>query len=277
MFDPLVATSPLGKSVDYAAGYDPGLLYPVARAPLRERLAIGENLPFGGADVWNAYELSWLNGRGKPQVAIASLVFPADSPCIVESKSLKLYLNAWSQVRVNHADEVRAQIAADLSQVAGAHVQVRLQLPDDWSALQLAELDGDCLDRLDVTCDQVAPDIALLQKSDNGEVVTQTLVTRLFRSNCPVTGQPDWATVQIRYMGEAIDQAGLLQYLVGYRTHNAFHEQCVEQIFVDIMRACQPDRLLVYARFTRRGGLDINPWRSNFTVAMPVNLRQPRQ
>ena len=269
--------SQLGKPVDYQAVCDSGLLYPVARAPLRETLGLSENLPFGGADIWNAYELSWLNARGKPQVALATLVFPAESPCLIESKSLKLYLNAWSQVRVDSVEAIRTVIASDLSRAAGAGVLVRLQSPETWGGEVLGEMEGELLDRLDVDCDHQQPDPTLLRNEKHAEVIEQSLFTRLFRSNCPVTGQPDWASVQIRYVGTAIDQAGLLQYLVGYRTHNAFHEQCVERIFVDILRNCQPMRLMVYARFTRRGGLDINPWRSNFSVPMPANQRQPRQ
>ncbi len=272
-----LAGSQLGKPVDYRVACDPGLLYPVARAPMREALGLSSAPPFGGADIWNAYELSWLNSRGKPQVALATIVFPAESPFIVESKSLKLYLNAWSQVRAESADMIRTAIAADLSRIAGANVLVRLQLPDSWAMESLGELEGQSLDRLDVSCDSQTPDPALLRTTNGTDVVEECLFTRLFRSNCPVTGQPDWASIQLRYTGAPIDQAGLLQYLVGYRTHNAFHEQCVEQIFMDVLRTCQPMRLMVYARFTRRGGLDINPWRSNFSTPMPANLRQPRQ
>ncbi len=277
MHDDGLSDAPLGKAVTYAVQYDPGLLYAVERAPLRAQLGLGASLPFIGADIWNAYELSWLNARGKPQVALARLVFPAESSHLVESKSLKLYLNAFSETRCTDAEEVRQRIAADLSQAAGASVAVQLQSPDELEGQPLTELGGLLLDRLDVACDLRVPDAQVLISESGAEPVEQTLVTRLFRSNCPVTGQPDWASVQVYYSGAPIDQAGLLRYLVGYRNHNAFHEQCVEQIFCDILRRCRPQRLSVYARYTRRGGLDINPWRCNFSRGLPENLRHARQ
>lgn len=277
MHDGGLSGAPLGKSVAYAAQYDPGLLYAVERAPLRAQLGLGAALPFIGADIWNAYELSWLNARGKPQVALARLVFPAESSHLIESKSLKLYLNAFSETRCADAEDVRQRIAADLSQAAGVSVTVLLQSPDELEGQPLMELSGLLLDRLDVACDLREPDAQVLVSESGAEPVEQTLVTRLFRSNCPVTGQPDWASVQVYYFGAPIDQAGLLRYLVGFRNHNAFHEQCVEQIFCDILRRCRPQRLAVYARYTRRGGLDINPWRSNFSAVLPENRRHPRQ
>ena len=268
----------LGQAVDYAASRDAGILFALARAPLRAEIGVGVALPFLGADVWNAYELSWLNMRGKPELALATLIFPAESPFMIESKSLKLYLNAYSQKNMPDMEAVRQQIAADLSRVAGAAVQVRMRHLASLEGEAMAELPGLLLDRLDV---QIHPDdngVGLLKTVTSEPPIEQTLVSRLLKSNCPVTGQPDWASVQIHYHGSPIEEAGLLRYLIGYRQHQAFHEQCVEQIFMDILHACQPMRLSVYARYTRRGGLDINPWRSNFSTAgLPGNIRHPRQ
>jgi 7-cyano-7-deazaguanine reductase len=268
----------LGQAVDYAANRDASILFALARAPLRAEIGVGVALPFLGADVWNAYELSWLNMRGKPELALATLIFPAESSFMIESKSLKLYLNAYSQKNMPDIETVRQQIAADLSRVAGAAVQVRMRHPASLEGEAMTELPGLLLDRLDV---QIHPDdngVELLKTVTGEPPIEQTLVSRLLKSNCPVTGQPDWASVQIHYHGSPIDEAGLLRYLIGYRQHQAFHEQCVEQIFMDILHACQPMRLSVYARYTRRGGLDINPWRSNFSTAgLPDNIRHPRQ
>lgn len=276
--DGAAAGSLLGQQVDYALDHDASILFPVARGPLRAELGVAEPLPFMGADVWNAYELSWLNPRGKPELALAVFVFPAESPFLVESKSFKLYLNGYSQRIMADAEAVRQQIAADVSRVAGSTVQVRLRRPEDVAGETLTELPGLLLDRLDVDIEPNASGADLLQTESNSPPIEQTLVTRLFRSNCPVTGQPDWASVQIHYHGTPIKEASLLRYLIGYRQQQAFHEQCVEQIFMDVLRVCRPLRLSVYARYTRRGGLDINPWRSNFSVSgFPANVRHPRQ
>ncbi len=272
-----LAGAPLGKAVAYPGAYDAGLLYAIDRAPLREALGFGATLPFLGADVWNAYELSWRNPRGKPQVALASLVFLADSPRLIESKSLKLYLNSLADSHFDGMEAVRERIVADLTAAAGSRVDVQLLSPDALEGAPLTELPGLLLDRLDVDCSLGFPDARALSSAAGAEPVEETLATRLFRSNCPVTGQPDWASVQISYLGAPVDQAGLLRYLVGYRSHDAFHEQCVEQIWCDIMRQCRPQRLTVQARYTRRGGLDINPWRSNVGGMGVGNLRHPRQ
>jgi 7-cyano-7-deazaguanine reductase len=273
---PLTA-SVLGQPVCYKTEYDPSLLFPIPRQTKRDEIGLTADLPFMGADIWNAYELSWLNVRGKPQVAIATFIVPADTPNIIESKSFKLYLNSYNQTRLASHEQLVAQLRADVSAAVGGHVQVQLTLPDDFGVLSMGEMEGELLDRLDIDVDSYTPNPSLL-RVDGAETVTQTYLSHLLKSNCLVTGQPDWATVQIHYVGAAINAEGLLRYLIGFRNHNEFHEQCVERIFVDIMRHCQPMKLSVYARYTRRGGLDINPWRTNFSVGgLPPNLRHARQ
>ena len=276
--------SQLGKPVPYRDEYDACLLYPIPRAPKREEIGITGALPFSGADLWTAFELSWLTPRGKPQVAIAHVTVPCETPNIVESKSFKLYVNSFTSTRFASADEVRDRIRADVSEAvwrgAGspASVGVRLVLPDQFDAEPVRELDGLSLDRLDVECTQYTPAPELLKSAAAGEQpVHETLVSNLLKSNCLVTGQPDWGGVQIRYSGPQIDQGSLLQYLVSFRNHNEFHEQCVERIFMDVWTRCKPTKLVVYARYTRRGGLDINPFRSSHPVPAPKNVRTARQ
>jgi len=271
------ADSPLGKSAAYRSDYAPELLFPIARQGKRDELKLTGTLPFFGADIWNAYEVSWLNMRGKPQVAIATFTAPADSPNIIESKSFKLYLNSFNQTRLANEDALLALLREDVSGGFGAPVQVTLTLPDQFEKLKMGELEGLSLDRLDLEIDSYAPAPDILKANFHEAPVEEKLVSHLLKSNCLVTGQPDWASVQIHYVGPQIDQESLLRYLIGFREHNEFHEQCVERIFVDIMRACKPQKLAVYARYTRRGGLDINPWRTNFTSGRPPNLRNARQ
>ncbi len=270
--------SPLGKPATYQSEYNPSLLFPIARADKRAELGISGTLPFFGIDIWNAYEVSWLNLRGKPQIAIATITVPADSPNIVESKSFKLYLNSFNQTRLAGPDALLELLRTDLSSGFGAPVHVALTLPDAFPSLKMNELDGLLLDRLDIEVTDYVPDPALLKASQDETPVEEILVSHLLKSNCLVTGQPDWGSVRIHYVGGAIDQEGLLKYLIGFREHNEFHEQCVERIFMDLLRQCKPQKLAVYARYTRRGGLDINPWRSNFTTGQrPTNLRCARQ
>lgn len=271
------ADSPLGKTAAYRSDYAPELLFPIARQGKRDELNLTGTLPFFGVDIWNAYEVSWLNMRGKPQVAIATITAPADSPNIIESKSFKLYLNSFNQTRLANEEALLALLREDLSNGFGAPVQVAITLPEQFDKLKMGELDGLLLDRLDLEIDSYAPAPELLKASFDEAPVEEKLVSHLLKSNCLVTGQPDWASVQIHYVGPQIDQESLLRYLIGFREHNEFHEQCVERIFVDIMRACRPQKLAVYARYTRRGGLDINPWRTNFTSGRPPNLRNARQ
>jgi 7-cyano-7-deazaguanine reductase len=253
------------------------LLFPIPRQEKRDELQLSGTLPFFGVDIWNAYELSWLNMRGKPQVAMATITVPADTPNIIESKSFKLYLNSFNQTRLANEEALLALLREDLSTGFGAPVQVALTLQEKFSSVKMGELDGLLLDRLDIDVDSYAPAPSLLSANHDEAPVEETLVSHLLKSNCLVTGQPDWASVQVHYVGPQINQEGLLRYLIGFREHNEFHEQCVERIFVDILRGCRPQKLAVYARYTRRGGLDINPWRTNFTSGRPLNLRNARQ
>jgi 7-cyano-7-deazaguanine reductase len=267
----------LGKTSAYQTQYAPELLFPIPRQGKRDELQLSGTLPFFGVDIWNAYELSWLNMRGKPQVAIATITAPADSPNIIESKSFKLYLNSFNQTRLANEEALLSLLREDLAAGFGAPVQVALTLQENFATLKMGELDGVLLDRLDLDVDLYTPAPTLLLASFDEAPVEEKLVSHLLKSNCLVTGQPDWASVQIHYIGPQIDQEGLLRYLIGFREHNEFHEQCVERIFVDILRQCKPQKLAVYARYTRRGGLDINPWRTNFTSGRPPNLRNARQ
>ena len=270
--------SPLGKHTAYVNEYDPHLLFAIPRAEKRVELGISEPLPFFGMDVWTAYEISWLNLKGKPHIAIATILVPADSPNIVESKSLKLYLNSFNQSRIAGQDALLDLLRTDLSSAFGAPVHIKLTLSDAFSELKMAELDGQLLDRLDIEVDTYSPDKQLLRADTASPSVEEKLVSHLLKSNCPVTNQPDWASIQIQYVGPPIDQAGLLKYLIGFRLHQGFHEHCVEQIFMDLLQQCTPSKLIVLARYTRRGGLDINPWRSNFSLSkMPSNARNARQ
>lgn len=276
------ADSLLGKSAAYRSDYAPELLFPISRQGKRDELGLNNSLstrlPFFGVDIWNAYEVSWLNTRGKPQVAIARITAPADSPNIIESKSFKLYLNSFNQTRLADTDALLALLQADLSRGFGAPVQITLTMQADFASLTMGELDGMLLDRLDIEIDNYSPQPQVLKAAHGETEVEEKLVSHLLKSNCLVTGQPDWGSVQIHYVGPQIDQESLLRYLIGFREHNEFHEQCVERIFVDILRQCKPQKLAVYARYTRRGGLDINPWRSNFSTAQkPPNLRGARQ
>lgn len=275
--------SQLGKPVQYADHYDASLLFPISRAPKREEIGIAGAPPFFGADLWTAFELSWLNPRGKPQVAIAHFTIPCETPNIVESKSLKLYLGSFNSTVFASADEVRERLRADLSEAvwrgapAPSTIGVRLLLPDMFDREPVHELDGLSLDRLDIDCDRYTPAPELLTAAFDEQPVEEVLTSNLLKSNCLVTGQPDWGSVQIRYTGPQIDQGGLLRYLVSFRNHNEFHEQCVERIFMDVWRRCKPSRLAVYARYTRRGGLDINPLRTSHPMALPANVRTARQ
>ena len=275
--------SQLGKASAYADQYDASLLFPIPRAGKRAEIGIAASPPFFGADLWTAFELSWLNPRGKPQVAIAHVTVPCETPNIVESKSFKLYLNSFNNTRLASLDEVRARLRADLSEAVwrgaatAGTVGVKLLTPELFDQEQVHELDGLLLDRLDVECTRYTPAPELLAANHAEAPVTETLVSHLLKSNCLVTGQPDWGSVQIAYSGAQIDQAGLLQYLVSFRNHNEFHEQCVERIFMDVWTRCRPIKLAVYARYTRRGGLDINPWRTSHPGQPPSPVRTARQ
>jgi 7-cyano-7-deazaguanine reductase len=276
--------SQLGRASAYADRYDPSLLFPIPRATQREAMGLrGDALPFFGADLWTAFELSWLNARGRPQVAIAHITVPCETPHIIESKSFKLYLNSFNSSVFADADAVRERLKADLAEATwrgsgrSGGIGVRLLTPEQFDREQVHELDGLDLDRLDIECTHYEPAPELLRSDPTLPEVSETLTSRLLKSNCLVTGQPDWGSVQIRYSGPPIDQAGLLAYIVSFRNHNEFHEPCAERIFRDILARCGPHKLSVYARYTRRGGLDINPFRTSFPQSLPANVRTGRQ
>ena len=270
--------SPLGKPVAYAEHYDPSLLFPILRQGKRDELGLAAGtLPFVGEDVWNAYELSWLNPRGKPEVAVARFVFPADSPCLVESKSLKLYLNAFNQTPVASADALAGMLAADLSAAAGAPVAVTVEPLSARPQRDTGYPEGVLLDSQDIAIDRYTPAPELLRADTAAPAVSETLYSHLLKSNCLVTGQPDWAMLVVRYRGAPIDREGLLRYIVSFRRHNEFHEQCVERVFTDILARCRPAELCVWARYTRRGGLDINPCRRTPGLPPPPLLAEIRQ
>ena len=275
--------SQLGKASAYVDQYDASLLFPIPRASKRAEIGITGTAPFFGADMWTAYELSWLNTRGKPQVALVHFTIPCETPHIVESKSFKLYLNSFNNTRFADAAEVLALLRTDIAEavwrggVVQSSIGVRLIDTTLFDREPVHELDGLNLDRLDVECTRYQPAPELLSTVPDESAVTEVLVSNLLKSNCLVTGQPDWGSVQISYSGLPIQQEGLLQYLVSFRNHNEFHEQCVERIFMDIWTRCKPTKLTVYARYTRRGGLDINPFRTSHPQALPGNTRTARQ
>jgi 7-cyano-7-deazaguanine reductase len=279
--------SHLGKPVGYADQYDASLLFPIPRADKRAEIGIAGQSPFFGADMWTAFELSWLNRRGKPQVALAHFTIPCETANIIESKSFKLYLNSFNNTAFADVDAVKARLRADVGEAvwrgalnagaAPATIGLTIVGAEQFDREPVHELDGLSLDRLDLDCTHYTPAPQLLRATPNEAPVSEVLTSNLLKSNCLVTGQPDWASVQISYTGDQIDQGGLLQYLVSYRNHNEFHEQCVERIFMDIWTQCKPLKLAVYARYTRRGGLDINPFRTSQPQALPRNIRTARQ
>ncbi|MCD8514423.1 MAG: NADPH-dependent 7-cyano-7-deazaguanine reductase QueF [Nitrincola sp.] len=269
----VVHNSPLGQETAYANQYDPALLYPIERKlNWLERGIQRETLPFKGVDVWNAYEISWLDSQGKPLVRIGEFRIPATSTHIIESKSFKLYLNSFNLTQFASEKEVVARMQQDLSKAAGGQVQVKLFKLNEAAAIE--RLQGECIDDLPLKVLHYTPAPECLITSDR--VTEESLVSHLLKSNCPVTGQPDWASIQIRYKGPSIDHTGLLAYLISYREKGDFHEQCVENIFMDIWQRCKPQKLTVYARYLRRGGLDINPYRSSI-ASEPSNPRLSRQ
>lgn len=265
--------SPLGKSVDHFTEYFPKHLFPIPRKDERKKSGTGSAF-FFGEDVWNAYEISWLDSKGKPRIAIGTFRFPATTENIVESKSVKLYLNSFNQTRFPSTESVAAAMEKDLSEAAKGSVSVSLAGPEKFREFVFVEPGGVCIDELDIEIDQYRPEPGFLKSG--GEKTEERLYSNLLRTNCPVTGQPDWATVVVDYRGQEIDRAGLLRYLASFREHSDFHENCVERMFVDILKRCKPAMLAVHARFTRRGGIDINPYRSNFE-ATPQNFRLARQ
>lgn len=269
--------SPLGKSSEYVSTYAPELLFPISRATKWTELGLdGSNLPYHGVDIWNCYELSWLTAGGKPVVAIGEFAIPAQSPNIIESKSFKLYLNSLNQSPFESREALRALLVRDLSAAAGAPVAVRLRSLDEVTAEGIGELPGRCIDELDVTVESYDHPRPELLRCDETQRVDEVLYSHLLKSNCPVTGQPDWGTLVIDYSGPLLDPASLLAYVVSFRQHQDFHEQCVERIYLDLQCLLQPERLTVHARYVRRGGLDINPYRSSVAIE-PDNRRLVRQ
>ena len=259
---------PLGKPTEYIDTYKPSLLCGIPRSEGREPLGItGNDLPFKGIDVWNAYELSWLEPSGKPVVAIAEIKILADSPLMVESKSLKLYLNSFCNTPFKSRHEVGQTIEMDLSVLVRSSVMVRIIMPEEsLTTFTRTKTPGVCIDKHEIETDMYLVDAQLLQPEIMSSHVSEVLHSHLLRSNCPVTRQPDWATVVVEYTGNKIDHQSLLKYIISYRNHDGFHEQCVEQIFMDIKQRCDPLHLSVFARYTRRGGIDINPYRSDSQI-----------
>lgn len=258
-----VNKSQLGKATQYCNQYDASLLYPIPRQEKRAEIGIDDNqLPFSGLDIWTAFEVSWLNQKGKPEVRLCEFAFVADSPNIIESKSFKLYLNSFNGTRFTSQDEVLSVMERDLSLASGESVAIDMRR-FEYEETLIGNLPGDNIDSLDIEISDYHVNRNLL-KADKNEIVFETLNSHLLKSNCLVTSQPDWGSVVIRYQGPKINQESLLKYIISFREHDEFHEQCVERIFMDITQQCQPEKLTVYARYVRRGGLDINPYRSNF-------------
>lgn len=267
----------LGQKTEYANQYDPTLLQPVPRSLNRNDLELGEQLPFKGCDIWTLYELSWLNEKGLPQVAVGEVSIPATSDNLIESKSFKLYLNSFNQTRFATWDDVEATLKKDLSACAGEDVSVTVRSVVDYTDSLIVTMDGDCIDDQDIEILSYDFDDSLLQGATSEQIIEESLHSHLLKSNCLITNQPDWGSVEIQYRGQKIDREALLRYIVSFREHNEFHEQCVERIFTDIMKYCQPEKLTVYARYTRRGGLDINPYRSTEQAQPNHNQRMARQ
>lgn len=275
-----MALNPLGHHTDYVSVYSPDLLFPIKRAESRQQLGIATALPFHGVDIWTGYELSWLDEQGKPIVAVAEFLIPCDSEFMIESKSFKLYLNSFNQTRFKELKDVESVLMRDLSLVVNAPVTLTLlplsSIHSQPALMQIATLAGNCIDDLPATIELYHPAPELLSVQPDS-YVEEVLHSHLLKTNCPVTGQPDWASLYVEYKGQKINAESLLKYVVSFREHQDFHEHCVERIFADILQQCKPQELTVYARYTRRGGLDINPFRSSRAEAKPKKLRLVRQ
>lgn len=269
ILDNPLTQSALGKQTDSPIQYDPSLLYPVPRTLKRDDLQLSNSLPFTGMDVWTAYELSWLNEKNKPEIAIAEFIFPCDSPHLIESKSFKLYLHSLSETVFHSFDDIQKTLCTDLSIASGSPVEVTLKKLQTAALTLAPSFAGDSLDALDVSCIKAPLQVELLTTTPT--IVEETLCSDLLRSNCLVTGQPDWGSIQITYRGPKINREGLLRYLISYRYSQGFHEHCVERIFMDILMRCKPAELAISAKYTRRGGLDISPYRSNTTILVNNN------
>lgn len=270
--------SELGKKSEYDPFYNPDKLFPIPRKAKRDEMGVPDVLPFYGFDLWNHYEVSWLNEKGKPIVALAEILYGCDTLNIIESKSMKLYFNSFNNHKFKDEQSVKATIAKDIAERVNGPVSVSLFiLPFEANITCISNLEGDCIDKLDVACSSYTIDTSYLFTEK--KIVEEVFYSNLLKSNCLVTNQPDWGSVQIDYKGKQINKEGFLKYIVSFRNHNEFHEQCIERIFMDIMKFCKPDELTVYGRYTRRGGLDINPYRSTKQVDKESlnNIRLCRQ
>ncbi|MFM2608800.1 NADPH-dependent 7-cyano-7-deazaguanine reductase QueF [Vibrio chagasii] len=267
----------LGQKTEYSNQYDASLLQPVPRSLNRDDLALNGELPFVGHDIWTMYELSWLNTNGLPQVAVGEVFIPATSPNLIESKSFKLYLNSYNQTQFENWEQVTERLTQDLSACAGEAVIVNVNSVTDYTNKPIVTMEGECIDNQDIQITSYDFEASLLEGAAGEQEVEETLHSHLLKSNCLITNQPDWGSVEIAYSGKQIDREALLRYLVSFREHNEFHEQCVERIFTDIMKYCAPSKLTVFARYTRRGGLDINPYRSTEQDRPNHNKRMARQ
>lgn len=268
--------SELGKKSEYARSYNPDLLYPISRREKRQEIGINpDKLPFYGVDCWNHYEVSWLNDKGKPMVGIAEIIYDCHCPKLIESKSLKLYFNSLNNKKISNVETLESLVKQDLEKRIEGAVKIQILTLDKANACTIQTFTGESIDGLDIDCSVYTVDPVLLRVEE--EEITEALYSDLLKSNCLITNQPDWGSVQIVYTGKKIQREGLLKYLVSFRNHNEFHEQCIERIFVDIMQYCKPSSLSVYGRYTRRGGLDINPYRSTGKADFPGNFRLVRQ
>jgi 7-cyano-7-deazaguanine reductase len=267
--------NPLGKKTTYYEAYDASLLFTISRTVKRDEIGVSKKLPFHGIDIWNNYELSWLNLKGKPEVAIAEFRLPCESPFLIESKSLKLYFNSFNQAKFANSQNIIDTIRKDLSEASQSSVDVRLHKFNNLKKIQLEEFHGYCIDNIEVDINEYVVNPKLLKCGK--ERVQEELYSNLLKSNCLVTEQPDWGSVYISYQGPKIDHASLLKYIISFRQHNEFHEQCIERIFMDLVRECKTEKLTVFGKYTRRGGLDINPYRSNFQQPTSSFVRTPRQ
>ena len=268
----------LGKITEYKCHYDKALLQSVPRSLNRNELSLkADSLPFYGVDLWNIYELSWLNNKGKPIVATGVVKVPFDSEFLIESKSFKLYLNSFNQSKFDSVEAVQATLSKDLTACAQKKVEVTLNACLDEVTDELGALSGTNIDELDIEVDQYQLSPNLLEGISLEDTVTETIHSNLLKSNCLITSQPDWGSVEISYTGKRLNHEKLLRYLISFRQHNEFHEQCVERIFCDLMAHASLTELTVYARYTRRGGLDINPLRSTCASSDIHNIRLVRQ
>ncbi|AGF46740.1 7-cyano-7-deazaguanine reductase [Candidatus Kinetoplastibacterium desouzaii TCC079E] len=270
--------NPLGKNIEYPSKYNPNILFPICR---KNHIEI-PHISYEGFDLWNAYELSWLNKNGKPEIAIGKFQFPCNSKNIIESKSLKIYLNSLNQTRFIDHNDLQKTIYKDLSIATESNVLVDIIMPSNFKDMHMEDLDGLCIDNINIETNTYLPSPELLKNDNQKNIayVNETIMSRLLRSNCPITKQPDWACIQIKYRGFKINHESLLKYIISYRNHDAYHENCIEKIFVDIMQNCNPEFLSVYAKYTRRGGIDINPWRTtNLQEYNPIinNTKTTRQ